>query len=480
MKSFRTAVALLAASGIRFGLRLFGKGATTLPGKTAMRISPRFLSDMSEDKKIIMITGTNGKTTTTHMITDILRTAGYHVETNVSGANLASGLATTLAEGVSTERAATRKGKETVYVLETDEAAFAKTAGALRPKVCLITNLFRDQLDRYGELLYTRDCIEKGLGQTDARVLLNADDSMISALRKGREKRVAFYGIDEATMRCNTVTNAGKPGAMASASDAEYCINCMQKFEYSGRSFGHFGLYLCPSCGDKRQDLDFSAGYDLSANPSNPGFEMTLSSGSELSKIILPIPGVHNIYNSIAAVSACMVFGQEVGDAGLSLSFCADALSRVKPAFGRMEKINVGGKTICLLLVKNPVGLDRSLALVSQASDADGIFLLLNSNIADGKDVSWIWDVDFESKTLPEKIYVSGERFAEMVLRIVYSGADKAGIKYRDMKNSEALFKEALEECAEGKCLYVLPNYTAMLSLRKMLVKKYHLKDFWK
>ena len=480
MRSFRTKAALLAAGGIRFGLRLFGKGATTLPGKAAMRISPRFLSEMSEDKKIIMITGTNGKTTTTHMITGILRSSGYHVETNVSGANLASGLATTLAEGVSAERTAARKGQKTVYVLETDEAAFAKTAGSLRPKVCLVTNLFRDQLDRYGELLYTRDCIEKGLAQTEAKVILNADDSMISALRKGRAERVAFYGIDEATMRCNTVTNAGTPATMATTSDAEYCINCMRKFEYSGRSFGHFGLYLCPSCGDRRQNLDFSAGYDFSANPSNPGFEMTLSGRSKTSKILLPIPGVHNIYNSIAAVSACMIFGEEVGDSSLSLSFCTEALSRVKPAFGRMEKIEIGGKTICLLLVKNPVGLDRSLALVSQAADADGIFLLLNSNIADGKDVSWIWDVDFESKALPEKIYVSGERFAEMVLRLVYSGARSNGIQYRDMKNSGALFDEALAECEEGKCLYVLPNYTAMLSLRKLLVKKYHLKDFWK
>lgn len=480
MRSFRTTTALIAAGGIRFGLRLFGKGATTLPGKTAMRISPRFLSEMADRKKIIMITGTNGKTTTTHMITDILRSAGYHVETNVSGANLASGIATTLAAGVSAERAATRNGKETVYVLETDEAAFAKTAGSLRPKVCLITNLFRDQLDRYGELLYTRDCIEKGLRLTDAKVILNADDSMISALRSGREDRVSFYGIDEASMQRNIVTNPLKPGSMPAASDAEYCVKCMRKFEYTGRSFGHFGLYSCPSCGDRRQNPDFSAGYETESNPSNPGFQMTLTAGSDLSKANLPIPGIHNVYNSIAAVSACMVFGREVGDAGLSLSFCADALSRVKPAFGRMEKISVGGKTLCLLLVKNPVGLDRSLALVSQADDADGIFLLLNSNIADGRDVSWIWDVDFESRTLPEKIFVSGERYSEMLLRLVYSGIDRNHIRFGEMKESGALLEEALEKCAEGKCLYVLPNYTSMLALRKMLVKKYRLKDFWK
>lgn len=480
MRSFRTKTALIAANGIRFGLRLLGKGATTLPGKVAMRISPRFLSEMSCDKNIIMITGTNGKTTTTHMITDILRSAGYHVNTNVSGANLASGLATTLAEGASYEKKVTRAGQKTLYVLETDEAAFAKTAGPLRPKVCLVTNLFRDQLDRYGELLFTRDCIEKGLAETDAKVLLNADDSMISALRKGRESRSIFYGIAEETLRCNNVTKAGDKGSLASAADAEYCLACMHKFEYSGRSFGHFGLYSCPSCGDKRQKLDYSAGYDQFSNPSGNGFEMTLSNETEESRIVLPIPGIHNVYNSIAAVSACMVFGRETGDTGLSINFCADALSRVKPAFGRMEKIDIDGKSIRLLLVKNPVGLDRSLAQVSQADDADGIFFLLNSNIADGTDVSWIWDVDFESKPLPQKIFVSGERFAEMVLRLVYSGIDQKKIRSLNMKEFGTLFDEALNACATGKCLYVLPNYTAMLSLRKMLVKRYHLKDFWK
>ena len=480
MKSIRTGTALAAAGAIRFVLRLLGKGATTLPGKIALRISPSFLADVSGGKNVIMVTGTNGKTTTTHMIAEVLKKAGYFVGTNVSGANLASGLATTFAEHAAAERRASKKGVPTAYVLETDEAAFAVTAGKINPRVCLVTNLFRDQLDRFGELLYTRSCIEKGLDATDAKILLNADDSMISTLRNGREERVSFFGLDEAYMVRNNVTNTGNQDALATSSDAEYCLKCKKKFEYSARSFGHFGIYFCPSCGDRRQIPDYSAHLDGSADSSAFDAPMTLNYREEQAATVLSIPGMHNVYNSVAATGTCVVFGQEVGDKKLTLSFCAEELASVRPAFGRTEKIAVGDKSFCILLVKNPVGLDRALTHVSEAPDVGGLYLLLNSNIADGTDVSWIWDVDFETRKYPDRTYVSGERFAEMLLRLVYSKAAPEQIRSEEMKGSEALFEEALAACPDGKCLYILPNYTAMLSLRKYLVKRFHLKNYWK
>ncbi|MBN1892246.1 MAG: DUF1727 domain-containing protein [Clostridiales bacterium] len=480
MISIRTAAALSAAGVIRLVLRIMGKGATTLPGKVAIRIQPTFLREVSRGKDIITVTGTNGKTTTTNIITEILRKSGYMVGTNVSGANLASGLATTFAENRAAERRAAKKGRKVAYVLEIDEAAFAITAGMLRPQVCVATNLFRDQLDRFGELLYTRDCIEKGLDATDAKILLNADDSMISTMRTGREKRVAFFGLDEAGMTRNTVTNQGGIGVVLASSDAEYCIKCKKKFVYTARSFGHFGIYSCPSCGDRRQTPDFSALTDGVAHPAGSRPEITLSRNAESIRAVLPIPGIHNVYNAVAAVAACVLFGEEVGDEGLDLVSCSRALAAVRPAFGRMEKIAVGKKSFCILLVKNPVGLDRALALVSEEPDVGGVYFLLNSNIADGTDVSWIWDVDFESRSFPERIYVSGERFAEMQLRLVYSRAVSGGIRCAEMKDARALFEEALSACPDGKCLYVLPNYTAMLSLREYLVRRFRLKDFWK
>lgn len=479
MKSFRTTAALVVAGAIRTVLRLAGKGATNLPGKIALRICPSFLSKIAYGKNVIMITGTNGKTTTTHMISEMLRKSGYMVATNVSGANLAAGLATTFAEYRSRERRAVKNRVPAVYVLETDEAAFAKTAGELNPSVCVVTNLFRDQLDRFGELLTTRKCIEKGLDSCNARILLNADDSMISALQKDREERVIFFGLDEAGMTRNIVTNTEDSGSMKPSSDAEYCLKCKKKFIYTARSFGHFGIFECPSCKDHRRLPQYAAYCEQEKAP-NDESTMILKKGEHIVRTSLPIMGVHNVYNSIAAAAACVTFGEEVGDERLTIDFCAKALPDIRPAFGRMEKINVGSKSFCILLVKNPVGLDRALCMVSEASDVGGLYLLLNSNIADGTDVSWIWDVDFENRTFPDRLYVSGERYAEMLLRLIYSGAAPENIRSAEMSQCEKLFEEALAACPDGKCLYVLPNYTAMLALRKYLVGRFRLRNFWK
>lgn len=480
MGSFRVGFAFVVAGGIRFSLRLLGKGATALPGKVAIKIAPRFIWEMADGRDIITITGTNGKTTTTHMISEILRNSGYYVATNVSGANLASGIATTFAQERRHVKRAKRKGLKLVYVLEIDEAAFAKVAGDLSPKVCVVTNLFRDQLDRFGELLYTRDCIEKGLDLTDAKILLNADDSMIAALRKNREARTLFYGVDEQSMTQNNVTNVVMAKALPASSDAEYCLSCKRKYDYGARSFGHFGTYSCETCGDSRQNPQISVYFDPSMSSSDPGLPLTFQGKGFSVEGVLPIPGSHNIYNAVSAFAACSTFGDIVGDSDLSPEHVALALSQVQPAFGRMEKIQVGDKSFCILLVKNPVGLDRALSMVASASDAGGIYLLLNSNIADGTDVSWIWDVDFESKTLPEQLYCSGERYADMLLRLVYSGAGTDRIRYAAMPEAFKMFEDALDACAPGKCLYILPNYTSMLALREFLVRKYRLKDFWR
>ena len=212
MTQFRAGFAVIAAKVISKGLRLMGRGATTLPGRVALKIYPQILSLLSKDQKIIALTGTNGKTTTTHMVSGILSSLGYTVITNVSGANLATGIATTMIEGIGIRRRAEKAGGRTVYVIEADEAAFAKVAAQLQPLVCVVTNLFRDQLDRYGELLHTQALIAKGLDTTHAQILLDADDSIVAALERGREDRVIFFGMDESSMTRNTVTNPLKSG----------------------------------------------------------------------------------------------------------------------------------------------------------------------------------------------------------------------------------------------------------------------------
>ena len=495
MTQFRAGFAVFAANCISKGLRLLGRGATTLPGRTALKICPQILSKLSKDKKIIVLTGTNGKTTTTHMAAGILESRGYTVITNVSGANLATGITTTMIEGIRTERRAEKTGGKTVYVIEADEAAFAKVTAQLKPMVCVVTNLFRDQLDRYGELVHTQAFIAKGLDATDSQIILDADDSLVAALERGREDRVTFFGMDESSMSRNTVTNPLVSGLGETTSDASYCSFCQTKYEYRARSFGHLGAFFCPSCGYKRKEPHFSVSYKVLSGqeksaaqsgphavlgPADVGFPVTLSYSGEAVTIGLPIPGIHNFYNMAAAVAACVTLGKKSGDPMLSFSDCVKEVGHIQPAFGRMEKIPVGSKSVCLLLVKNPVGLERTLSFVSQASDAGGMYLLLNSNDADGKDVSWIWDVDFESRSYPEKVFVSGERYGDMYLRLAYAGIDKSRMKAEPMSSCGDLLDDALAQCADGKCLYILPNYTAMLALRKIMVKRYNLRDFWK
>lgn len=474
----RAFLAKLTAKTVKFGLRIMGRGATTLPGKMALKVDPKIIAKTASGKFIITVTGTNGKTTTSHMISEMTQQfEGYEVINNISGANLASGIATTLI----CEKPKT-SGK-VIYVLETDEAAFAKIAGDLQPKISVVTNLFRDQLDRYGELTHTRDLIASGIDKTDARLILNSDDSLVASLGKGREKRSLFFGMDKEKMAFNNVTYPAKKAVLRASSDAVYCPDCQVKYEYKARSFSHLGDFYCPSCGFKSPANDYSVIYDLKESPSNEGYGFQISYKDQINDMQLVIPGMHNLYNTCAAVATVKEMLDLTKAEGDSFKKSCEASSGVKAAFGRMEKIDLeGGKKLCILLVKNPAGLDRSLSFVSEAKDAGALMFLLNSNTADGKDVSWIWDVDFESKMqdMPEKIYVSGERYGDMYLRVNYSGTDNKKVTCEPMENAVTLLKKAVSECKEGECVYVLPNYTAMLDLRGRLVNELGIKDFWK
>ena len=476
----RSKLASCTARCIRVMLRMMGKGATTLPGKMALKISPSVIKDIAKDKNIITITGTNGKTTSSHMISQMLENMGYNVINNISGANLASGIATTL---ICEKRP--RSKDKLVYVLETDEAAFAKIAGDLQPKVSVVTNLFRDQLDRYGELTHTRDCIANGIDMTSATLILNSDDSLVSSLGKGREDRSVFFGIDKQCMLDNNTRYPSKKGILEASSDAVYCPECNVKYDYKSRSFGHLGNFRCPSCGFHSPDERFGIIYDGANSPSQDDFPFSIvdNSSDTTMDTVLKIPGSHNLYNTCGAVAAVTVLDEILtdskGDAKI-FEKAVKAQENVKAAFGRMEKIKVGNKNLCILLVKNPVGLDRSLSFVAESKDAAALMLCLNSNFADGKDVSWIWDVDFESKAddLPKDVYVAGQRWGDMKLRVTYSGAKVKDSG--DMSHAMDMLHEALDNCPDGGCVYVLPNYTSMLDLRSKLVGEFGLKDFWK
>jgi len=460
----RTRLAILAGRIVIRLLRLLGRGATTLPGRIALKLDPVLLDRLTADRQVFLVTGTNGKTTTVRILRALFEQQGLHVTTNISGANLNTGLATTLIDADPAIRKADRSGRKNAFVFEIDEAYFGKIADSLNPSVCVVTNFFRDQLDRYGELRTTRDFIEKGLAKVDSAVVLCADDSLCASLGRDRQDRARYFAMS-AEMLSDLPTR--------SSDEAAYCFYCGGHYRYEGRSYGHLGRFVCPQCGYRHPEADLTVQVlSQDSDDSQQGQRLLFRERMGKEHIgFLPIPGRHNAYNASAAILALQ-------SAGFDPAAIVPDLKMASPAFGRMERFQADGKDVCLLLVKNPVGMDRALEFVTGASDFGGAYLLLNSEDPDGRDVSWIWDVDFENHLLPQPVHVSGRRCHDMALRLYYAGLPAAGILAGP--DDTAQFDAALKVCPPGRCLYVLPNYTAMLDLRASLAKRYHLREFWR
>lgn len=457
LRRCRDLLAIGLARFLSLGLRTLGRGATALPGKAALWLDPRLLARLTAGRTVFLVTGTNGKTTTVRILCALLRVQGFRIITNPSGANLDSGLTSTLLDHLADLRgpAAT----PLALVLEIDEAFFGKLAADLNPTVSVVTNFFRDQLDRFGELQHTRDLIARGLAASNAKVVLCADDSLCASLGRGREADTRYFGLDDKAMQ---------PQSADATHESAYCTFCGGRYQYDRMAYGHLGLFRCPGCGFSRPAPD------LTFVPEGPMFkELTLRFAwqGETAAATLPIPGIHNGYNAAAAVLAMLA-------AGLPFHPSVTALASARAAFGRMERFNVGDKEICLILVKNPVGMDRALDFVAAAPDAGGVMMLLNANDPDGRDVSWIWDVNFEHHLPAGKIGVSGARCHDLALRLYYAGKQPGELD-TDPAHA-ALFDRLLADCPAGRCLYVLPNYTAMLALRADLARRYQLRDFWR
>jgi lipid II isoglutaminyl synthase (glutamine-hydrolysing) len=467
---------------IIFFLRIFGRNATTLPGKIAFMLCHRLPEHLTRNTDVTLITGTNGKTTTTRLLCAIYRGNGHPVISNGSGANLISGITTALIEETPISRllcsgrvikkkdldsdpANTGAGSKVKIVLEIDEGAFGRYAGSLNANVIAVTNLFRDQLDRYGELSRTREMIRKGfLDSPKSRIVLCADDSLSASLTAGLSNRVLFNGICSEQLRREGI-------AREISTEAGHCVFCGNPYEYKGRSFGHLGDYTCPSCGFTRPLPDLFCAYEHTGNNYYRMSVCLKLSPEEDISISLPIPGEHNVYNALTAIGAAVADGIEP-------ALCKNGIESTQAGFGRMEKIRIGDQEICIILVKNPVGLDRALSFLEQAEDAGPVMFLLNDRIADGTDVSWIWDVDFENRPMQHRYFISGVRCYDMALRLQYAGVPKERIEKISGQFVD-VFEQALSGCTAGECFYLLPNYTSLLTLRAYLEKKYRLKGIW-
>ncbi len=392
------------------------------------------------------MSATNGKTTTSAMIASILKKKGLKVSRNREGANLKAGVASAVLADVSMTG---RPGSE-IGLFEVDEAALPGVAWQCSPRIMLLMNLFRDQLDRYGELEHIAGLWRAALRSLPEETItvLNADDPMVAGMASVRPERTIFYGIEDA--------GAGG-GKMQHASDSKYCSECGAALRYEAVFVGHLGMYHCGSCGNARPSPTVQA-RDVRLG-GMAGSRFTLVAPEGRMEMEIKLPGLYNVYNALAAAAACMALGMD-------LRTVSEGLADFSAAFGRVEKLSIEGKAVMLLLVKNPVGFNEVVRTLMIEPGRKTLLLPLNDRTADGRDISWIWDVDMEVLAPAVAAAVtSGTRAWEMAMRLKYAGVGPERIEaVTDLRSA---LERALELTGTGETLYVLPTYTAMLALRQ-------------
>lgn len=458
--NIRLSATIAFSKTVILGCRLFKLGGTSLPGKLALKIYPQILAVLAQDFKIIMVTGTNGKTTTTRMIAQILKENNIGYITNKSGANLLSGITSTFIEAVNLYGGCS----VSTALIEADEAAFNQVTNYLEPDVLVVTNFFRDQLDRYGELYSTLKSVKSGIQKTKkTKLILNADDSLCASLGKQLQQEIVYYGIaKDAYKEAEEIVN----------SDAIFCIYCKEKYEYDYHTYGHLGGFNCPACGYKRPVTTVTCTDVQKLTSSYTEIRLSIH---ENHKVIINLPGLYNVYNALAAAACGMALG-------LPDIKTLKALENFECGFGRMETIKTSGKNIKLILVKNPAGFNQVINYLLTVSDIHQLAFAINDKLADGTDVSWLWDVDIEkllqiqNKTV--NFYTAGTRAEDMAVRLKYAGIDTNKISI--IKDYKTLVRTGLSRTPDNHCFYILPTYTAMLEIRKVLKRIYNLKEFWK
>lgn len=454
-------ITLFLGKSLGFASRLSGAGGgTTLPGRAARRLYPRFVREMVAGlpRGCALVTGTNGKTTTSTLIASILESAGVATAHNRTGANLMAGIASAL---IRESDLSGRLGAG-LGLFEVDEAALPAAVDETVPRLVLVNNLFRDQLDRYGELdtlaSRMRGAIETlGPGAT---VVLNADDPLVASIGRDLPQRVLYFGID---------TDRYASPSMQHAADSKHCSSCGSRLHYDYYLFGHLGRYSCPSCGLARPEADVAAtGIDMSGME---GTRCTVRYPGGTAEVYMPLPGLYNVYNALAAFACAQALGVEV-----------DTITRATggftAAFGRVEKVEADGRSIMMILAKNPAGLNEVMRTLSGEAGKKEVVLALNDNIADGRDVSWIWDVDLEMlRGHLGNVVCSGIRAWDMGLRVKYAELDEESLFCE--QDLEAALDRGLSRVPPGGTLYVVPTYTAMLDLRKIMVKRGLVTPYW-
>lgn len=454
---FRAIIAILLCKALRFLSRLLHRGGTAMPGRFALRVCPELLGMLAKDVKTVAITGTNGKTTSARMIEEAFSLRNMSYFANRSGANLISGITTEFVMNCSLSG----KMRKEYAVIECDEAAARKVFGQLKPQVIVVTNLFRDQLDRYGEVTHTLENIREAIkGAPEALLCLNADCSLTASLALDLPNRVVYFGVDQ-----GAVPSHGVP----EISDATHCIRCKREYEYDYISYGHLGGFRCPGCGYRRHAADYAVTDVLEQRMDGSSIVMRVKGEKRL--VTVNLPAMYNIYNAAGALAA-------VCEMGLGLDAAVEALAGFKCGFGRMEQFSLGRGGTKMMLVKNPAGCNQVIEFLQNIKEKFVLVVCLNDRGADGTDISWIWDADFEGLSALsgrlEKVIVSGDRAADMRIRIKYAGISDAHIAVQQDY-------EALVQWIEGqdRPVFIMPTYTAMLELRQAVIERCGGAEFW-
>ena len=426
-------------------------GGTTLPGKLLWKLDPDAVDRLAEALPggVALVSATNGKTTTTAMAASILG-ADRRLVWNRAGANLLSGIASALIAGDGAE----------LGLLEVDEAALPEAVQRTRPRALLLANLFRDQLDRYGELELVAERWRKMAAALPdgSTLVVNADDPVVADLAEGTSRTLRF-GLDD--------PRHARP-ALQHAADSKYCVRCGAPYFYDAAYVGHLGDYRCEACGHARPPLEVAARSIELVGLAGSRFELETPMGS--TPVELSLPGLYNVYNAAAAASLAIALETP-------LERIRTGLESFGAAFGRFERISTGAKNLVVLLIKNPAGANEALRTL-ETGIPPTLVIALNDAIADGRDVSWIWDVDFEP-LLPHvhRVIATGERAAELGLRLVYGGLTRDRLELEP--SLEVALDRGLDLTDAGGTLVVLPTYTAMLALRAILTERGIVRPYW-
>ena len=427
----------LVGKSSHFVLSKLGRGST-LPGKLALKFDNNILNTLARDYEVVVITGTNGKTLTTALTVGILKEAFGEVVTNPSGANMISGIATTFLTA--------KKGKsgKNIAVLEIDEASLSRICDYIKPSLFVFTNIFRDQMDRYGEIYTTYQMILDAAQKVPtATVLLNGDSPLFNSVTL--KNPVQYYGFD---------TEKGKPKLAHYNTEGILCPKCQHILKYKLNTYANLGDYICEHCGFRRPELDYKLTQLTSLRHNSSDFVIDGQSYH------INIGGLYNIYNALAAVSVAQFF--EVEPTTIKTGF-----DKSRAVFGRQETFKIGDKECTLVLIKNPVGATQALEMIKLAPYPFSLSVLLNANYADGIDTSWIWDADFEqvlNMDIPHMI-AGGVRHSEIARRLRVTGYNAEQIS--EVADLSQVFEKIKNQ--ETKHAYILATYTAMLEFRELL-----------